>query len=280
MSPKSKGYQKPKPTNILILQMKKKAAEKKLHDLKMGYIKEPEIKAFYAEFQIFMGWDHPLDFKIEAAVTKAEERKSWATVRPPATENEPYVLEVDVTASAVRKNDYKMLMFHEFTHIYDGLTIHKKAKQKGIERTGSWYTEVHATEIQLMCACGFDSAFSDQKVLITDTIPYYGMEISINEFGNRKRSEIETRLGQRDISGAVKHLQYYIGYLRFIKYHCASNEAELEQILGTEFLKSKFGDDAINIRDLLLGDYFPVVRFKRIANLEYRLLARLFQQYC
>ena len=53
MSPKSKGYQKPKPTNILILQMKKKAAEKKLHDLKMGYIKEPEIKAFYAEFQIF-----------------------------------------------------------------------------------------------------------------------------------------------------------------------------------------------------------------------------------
>lgn len=278
MSPKNKGYQKPKSTNKFILQMQKKAAEKKLHDLKMGYIKEPEIKAFYEEFQTFMNWDHPLDFKIEAAVTTSDERKSWATVRPPENEKEPYVLEVDVTASAVRKNDYKMLMYHEFTHIYDGLTIHDKAKQKGIERTGSWYTEVHATEIELMCACDFDSAASSQKVDIKKAIPYYGTEITIEEFGSRKRSEIESRISQKDIVGAVKHLQYYIGYIRFAKYHCALNEAEWDQIIATEFLKKNFGEAVISIRDLLLKDYFPVIWFNRITNLEYKLLTGLYQQ--
>lgn len=184
MPHKNTNFQKPKQKSKFIEQMKLEAARKKLHNLGMELIKEPEIKAYYTEFQKFMDWDYPLDFKIEAFSGKHEGRNSWATIQPPKRPGEPYILEVDITASSVRKNDYKSLLFHEFTHIYDDLTIHERVKKNGVENPGSWYTEAHATEIELMCSCGMEALNSTSKVYLADMIPYYGREISIAEFGS------------------------------------------------------------------------------------------------
>lgn len=260
-----KNYVKQKKPNKVVEKFRVFQAQQKLHELGMELIKEPEIKLYYEEFQKFMKWEHPLDFKIEAFHAKREGRNSWATVQMPQRLGDPYVLEVDITASKIRKNDYKSLLFHEFTHIYDELTIHENIKKQGVAKPGTWYTEAHATEVELMCSCGIDSYFDDRKVEVSSKIPYYSEEITIADFGSRKEKEIEYRIREKDYVGAIKHLQYYIGYLKFLEKHCNDSKSEIDK--GIIFIYTNFGLEALLIKDIIFKKVITVTNFNRINNL-------------
>lgn len=275
MSPRPPQYVKPKPRNKTLEKIQINLAKKKLLDLGMELIKESEIKAFFEDYQTFMDWNHPLDFVVEPFYAKREGRNCWATVIPPQEEGKPYVLEVDITASSIRKNDYKALLFHEFTHIYDDLTIHTRIRKNGVIKPGSWYTEAHATEIELMCASGIDSYASNERVNLSCLIPYYGREITLESFALQKEQEIKLRIADNDIPGAIKHLQYYIGFVRFVMYHCEPAEYDLVKQESDQLIISTFGEEARLIRDLLLRTSISSNAFNRINNLQSILLKRL-----
>lgn len=185
MSPKYKKYLHPKQQNPALQKITKNITEQKLHQKGLDAVKEKDVYQYYSEFQIFMKWENPPDYKIEPIITN----KYHAETKMPSESGEPFIIEISPAVVAIQGDSYKATLYHEFTHIYDDSIIHQEVIQSGIPKTTTWYTEAHAIEIELMLLCGFESVSDRRKIPFDTTIHYCGAEISLIEFGNQKINE-------------------------------------------------------------------------------------------
>lgn len=229
--------------------------------LTLKAVKEPEVHRYYNDFQTFMNWKDPPAFEVCPIHTDNFHAETIA----PTTSNSPFTIELSPAVSRMQGNSYKAVLYHEFTHIFDDVTIHKEIIDAGLSKPASWYTEAHATEIELMYLCGFENAQSTNRIPFESTIYFSGAEITLAEFGEQKKREFKEHLsvakqkrseGQADdaranFAAAIKRVQYYFGFLRFVKFHCDVEIDLIRYLLDDNTFHNDLGLDVLKIRSLI-----------------------------
>jgi hypothetical protein len=273
--PKKPLYQKPKRTSKIISDLKINSMKKKLHEFEMDTIRENEVRTYYEEFQRFMNWSYPIDFKLEVFSGKRENRDDIARIILPTSANAPYILQVDIGAPLRLKEDYKSVLFHEFTHIYDDLTTHEMVRKSDLINPGSWYTEAHAIEIELLCSCKFLSINDAKKVALTEKFSYYNNAISILKFIENTHKAIQSQLDKEEYGAAIKRVQYYFGALRFVLKHCTFDDVELAKIKNDEYFSGHFSELIISIRNFVVKDCLSAGDFRAIRDISETIVGNL-----
>lgn len=118
-------------------------------------IKDKQILATYENYQRWMGIkDLPL-FKIKHQKTPTDGLFAEIDFENPLT------LYIDPVLWTYKTDTIASILYHEFTHIYDACVLFGSIEARN-EDLLHFYTEYHATQIQVLKNCEFD----DQKEIV------------------------------------------------------------------------------------------------------------------
>ena len=77
----------------------------------------------------------------------------------------------------------KSILFHEFTHIYDGISLKSKVNDIQFSTFMALYSEYHASQIELLCNLGYKNIKSIKKIDLSQVVLSYENEkIDINSY--------------------------------------------------------------------------------------------------
>lgn len=87
-------------------------------------------------------------------------------------ENNPINLYYSQILYDYHKTFQKAILFHEFTHILDGINFLSIYKESDLASIMATYSEYHAAQIELACKVGFRSIHSCYKINLSKTYVY------------------------------------------------------------------------------------------------------------
>lgn len=207
-----------------------------------------------------MNWDNAPELKINIY---DKENDVYASIICPEKDDTCYVLQIYKGTKEKRRNDYKALLYHEFTHIYDCTTIKPVILKSA--NVFSWYTEAHAVVVSLMYLCGFENVEATKKVDITDNVNYRNKKISLDDYFKKTFNNISQRIENEDFE-IGKSIQYYFGCLRFYKDFCLFDSSYYIELLKANYFNELFGSYVITkIAGIIASnDYSP----KALVNMK------------
>lgn len=107
-----------------------------------------KIKAFYKSFKSFICCDDLPDFKIE--YVDSREDNSIIYIAKIFPYHNPIILKYNIAYLNEKSKDFKTMLVHEFTHLYDCHILSKKYNEDFLKRNLSLYTEYHAVQIEIL----------------------------------------------------------------------------------------------------------------------------------
>lgn len=143
-------------------------------------------------------------------------------------------------------------MFHEFTHILDYINAPQKLSFDENRRILHAYTEYHAVQIEMKCACSFNNSEEVKNIdknIDKNVIVYNGFEPQniIDYLRNYEKDYIETikdtmqDLDAQSLISFWRHSIYYQSKIDFFDKYC---DFDIKQIID------------VNIVYQICGDYF------------------------
>lgn len=135
---------------------------------KMTFTINNELQKIYKEYKIFINNDNLPQFFTNTFNAFEKHTSTEAFIR---YEGNRYVFHIEQDKLILCPETIKSLAFHEFTHIWDDCTFLQELPYNERKRLTRWFTEYHATQLEMMCACEFGSLEST-KSLNNDTIIY------------------------------------------------------------------------------------------------------------
>lgn len=278
MSYKNSKYLPNKKQNPALKELEEKLRIKKQKEKALIELKEAEVYQHYANFQLFMNWKNPPHFVIDPILVN----KYHAETQMPVNAGDPFILELSPTVIRMQRDSYAAVLYHEFTHIFDDSTIHKEVTDMGIQKPTTWYTEAHATEIELMFLCGFQNVSEHKRIPFDTVIRFCGNEMYLEEFGKQKKKEYLNHLSYakqwisngtnrnatEEYAAAIKRLQYYFGFLRFCKLHCDIDADTWSRLIKTDFLVAELGANILKIKKVALQRYICVDDFTNLQEFD------------
>lgn len=276
MTKKQSTYIPKKQKNPALRNFEEAAKLKKQKENALIELKETEIYQYYADFQRFIRWENPPDFVIEPILVN----EYHAETKMPKTIGGPFTIELSPTVVRRQRDSYPAVLFHEFTHIFDDATIHEEAIRRGISKPTTWYTEAHATEVELMFLCGFQNVSEYKRIPLDTVINFCGDEMCLEEFGNQKKNEYLNHLSSakqqlsnginrkttEEYAAAIKRLQYYFGFLRFCKLHCDIDVDTWRRLIQTDFLVAELGTNILKVKKIALERHISVDDFTNLQE--------------
>jgi len=163
-----------------------------------------------------------------------------------------YILNIEQHTFLITTQTINTLLYHEFTHIWDDVTFLQDLKYIERKKFLHPYTEYHATQIEMMCACGFNK-MDDNKALDKDIIVYEGNSPKpITEYIKFIQEDylatIKDKMRNNCPPGAAVKIWLHSIYLQskidFFKHFCEFNIDEFidiniaEKICGEHFIQS------------------------------------------
>ena len=262
MAKKQTKYSPQKQKNPALRNFEKAVKLKKQKEDALIELKEAEVYQHYSDFQRFMRWENAPKFIIEPVLIN----EYHAQTKMPETIGDPFIIELSPEVVRRQTDSYPAVLFHEFTHIFDDATIHEDAVQRGISRPTTWFTEAHATEVELMFLCGFSNATERKRIPFNTSIHFCNEEMCLEEFGEQKKVEYQNHLSRakqhlldgnhfeiaNEYAQAIKRVQYYLGFLRFCKLHCEMDIDTWSRIIRTDFFVTELGTNILKIKNIIL----------------------------
>lgn len=229
-----------------MLEIQKKQLEAKLASLPK--VDENEIIQIYDEFQRFMNWEGAPDIDIDIYTQRDNDN---ARVSPPTPENPKFTLHVYHRAKVLCQNNYKALLFHEFAHIFDCITLDPVLEENGAKKIRSWYSEANGVVIALMCLCNFKNIREKKCVNLDLKIGYCDKEITIDEYFSLKFNEIQRRVDSNNYENIIKPIQYYLGCWRFYSIYCTFSVENYSRLSKADYLRENFDVNITRISRLV-----------------------------
>lgn len=246
-----KQFNKTKQFNNVIKKNKIKSIEKNIQILQLEIIDEKYVSQCYYEYKLFMKWETSANHIIKPFDSEKSKRNCAASVVYPKSYDEPFTLEIDYKSAMDNRKEFKAILYHEFTHIYDYYELFLKIGSENYEISFSWYTEAHARMIELMCLLNYSYINEHKKIDLHSTLLYCNNEITLNKYMNIKYNNIFIELENGDIIKAIKRMQYYLGELNFIKNKCDNTSEIIKYYSHDDYLVLYFGKHIIDMRELI-----------------------------
>ena len=125
-----------------------------------------ELQKLYKEYMIFIGKDDLPAFSTELfnAYNNPTSAEAFMSFK-----NNKYIFNIEQHKFMLFPDTVKSLAFHEFTHIWDDCIFLQELAYNERKKLTHWFTEYHAVQIDMMCACGFDN-ISSAKILDDNTM--------------------------------------------------------------------------------------------------------------
>lgn len=197
-----------------------------------------KIAPFYEEYKDFMLFYNLPKFEVKPY--NGTEKKS-ATTSISYSKNK-FVLSIEQHQFTLARGTIKSLLFHEFTHIYDYTTILPDLSYSERNELLHAYTEYHATQVEMMCACDFKKV-NDIKRIDNEQIIYNGncpMNI-IDYLIFEKQDYLETvkelvtqKCTIHDEIMVIVHSIYYQSKMDFFNKYCSFNISEVTDIYSAQ----------------------------------------------
>lgn len=205
-----------------------------------------EIKHYKKEFEKFMKIDNMPDFKIKVYYsTGCNLSVSFSEDIPTLNIPHEYMKKL--------KSNAKPGLFHEFTHILDNRILLSDIIADDKEQLLKWYTEYHATEIQMKAALRFDFFDSEyefkKSTLVYDWFKQKTVEEDILRNANEYKITVQSCKENGKIYDVILHSIYYISKINFWNKYCKD---DISNIIDKEIIINILGKDNFNNLNYLL----------------------------
>lgn len=126
-----------------------------------------KIKPIYSEYKNFIGNQKLPDFEIVPFSRLKTNNSTEASI---TFKDKKYILNIEQHVFTIKPKTTKSVLFHEFTHILDETTLLQQLRYEDRKTLLHAYTEYHATQIEMMCACNFKNINDNRRLIDTDII--------------------------------------------------------------------------------------------------------------
>ncbi len=197
-----------------------------------------KVKNIARQFQKDTGWTLPkykIDISTEKVTTQTifdKEQDSYTLLI--------YVRKFSQYDFGVKHDDFKGLLYHEFTHMCD---MEKIKYLDFTEVQKAAFLEIHAAMVAIQCLCNdFKNTTKDANQLIPNDFEY----ITIKEHLDLYLNEIvymKDKTDKKSIVHTIKELQYFVGKLKYFEFNKDYNVdvkfyiSKLENMFGWQFNK-------------------------------------------
>lgn len=250
----------------------------------------------YEEYKKFVNIKGCILPSIHPVLQNVHEQKdgksSYAYINNDEIGNDPINLYYSKSLFDFHDTFKKAILFHEFTHVFDGIIFYSSYNEKDLSSIMATYSEYHASQIELAYKAGFRNIHSCYKIDLSKTYIYSeNQKIKIESDYIHPVSDALTIIEEPnnsyyDLSNYDYYLNYkvfevktmyYLGKKNFCKKYSLKNIPDLTIKWYGAFYPSvqkieqciinKDFDSLILARKGLFGKYFSTFEFHNLASL-------------
>ena len=215
-----------------------------------------EIKYYQKEYEKFMKIEYMPEFKIQTY------KSQNCNLNVTFYEDVP-IINIPYNYIKLLKSNSKPAIFHECTHILDNHNLLQNMNPEEKEILLKWYTEYHATEVQMKAALRFEyfnsSYMFSKSSLVHDWFKNKTVEEDVLFKTNDYKTTIRSLIKSKDIYGIILHTIYYISQLNFWRQYCKDDVGD---IADEKFVNKLIGKDSLrNLNCLFQSPTLNDVRY-------------------
>lgn len=168
--------------------------------------------------------------------------------------NNPINLYYDITLPNYKMEYIKGVLFHEFTHIMDGIVLKENYPYNKFIELMKTYSEYHAVQIELGCKVGFRNIHSCHKINLDKTFVYHQNEkVKITSDYIANLADVAKIIEQpTDFYYNLPYIEYYRNYNNFF--------TKTMYYLGKRDFCKKYSFIQIkNITQKTYGEFYPFI---------------------
>lgn len=211
----------------------------------------------YDDYKIYMGLSDDIMPSLNPVIFKdvARNKSKIAYVNADEVMLPTVNLYVNSTISDYNERFKLAKLYHEFTHILDGITLSKDFEFEDLIHIMSTYSEYHASQIELAYNIGFKNIHSFRKINLDKTfVNSENEKISVIDDYIQPMADalviIDKPFNAYDELNAVEYYQNYSWF-----------ETKSMYYLGKENLCSKISFSTLpNVTDIQYGKFAPYIR--------------------
>lgn len=213
----------------------------------------------YEEYKKFMNIKNdtlPNISPVPQISNEEKDRKyTYAYINNDEIENNPINLFYSEILCKCHISFQKAILFHEFTHILDGITMLSAFDKNNLNTILATYSEYHASQIELGCKIGFKNVRSCYKINLSKTFIYSeNQKINVETDYLHPASDALAIIDKpNDAYYSLNNYDYYLNYKNF--------EVKTMYYLGKKNLCKKYSLN--KFPDLTLnwyGEFYPCIQ--------------------
>lgn len=212
----------------------------------------------YEEYKRFMDLKTDILPQIIPSVIIRPENETgkypYAFVNEDEIGNDPINIYYDSNLSNKSKDFIKAILFHEFTHILDGLTFKDMYDNRNYMAIMATYSEYHAAQIELACKAKFKNIRSFRKIDLNKT--YVPCEDSMHKI---ESDYIEPMADSLLVIEKACDYYYDLSCVEYFRYYKVF-ESKLMYYLGKKNFCAKYSlKREPDITQKAYGDFYPYI---------------------
>lgn len=242
----------------------------------------------YEEYKIFMDLEPdilPQIMPVEESYQEETNGKNpWAYINEDEIGHSSINLYYNSKLSQNRRDFIKAILYHEFTHIYDGILYKDKYNEDIFSGIMHTYSEYHAAQIELACKVGFRNIHSFRKINLDKTyVPYENITHKIEKDYLHPFADALVFIDKpKDYYYDLPCDEYYSNYKTF--------ESKTMYYLGKRTFCSKYSLKRIpNITQQQYKEFYPFVKqieqyivlkeFDKLPDITIQLRNKFFEEF-
>lgn len=248
-----------------------------------------KIQEYYNQYKVFVKNINLPNIVPVFDISKAHINASFAYIDVDELNNSTIILYIDENLFQYNERFCKSILFHEFTHVLDGVQTFKKIRLSDIEKFNkimATYSEYHASQIEILCNIGYKKVkpiskrfnisdkvyFKDDLVDIENYIIYPLANASVilnkDKYAYFDLKDIEYNI---KYLMAEKSIMYYLGKYSVCEKYANKkphdffhefSEFEQDVLLMYKSLKSKDIDRILGTVDDFMLHFMKYFKFK------------------
>lgn len=237
-----------------------------------------QLKKWYQEYQCFMDEENLPDFFVKLNDDYASSTE--ASIFPPINKNDSFIFKIKKSLIKIKGDNAKATAFHEFTHIFDDCMLLQECDIRTRVILTKLYSEYHAIQIQLMCACQFDKNGQHKPLSASDIVRDNIYSRPINDYLEFITADYKATIADRTKSSHIDcfdillHTIYYMSSIEFFKNYCIFNihsyidENYCMELCGKELIEliSQYKNTDFTLSSFEIMNELDVLIAKNINN--------------
>lgn len=217
------------------------------------------------EYLKFMNIDTMPDFDVDVLKNKSPDLHTSHKSKVP-------VIQIPEMYTTLLKENAKPGIYHEFTHIVDHASILINMPIEQQNKYLRWYTEYHATQVQMKKSLRFNSYYDEYHFKTTTTVHDWLDNKTVKEDIKFKTDEYVDKIKElyrsKNSYRIMLHSIYYLSQIQFWRAYCSES---IENLIDWRLISAILGHKEIEVlleqlRNPNVSDVRYFIKLKNIMD--------------